>query len=136
MTQRRDLGNAMEMTPAKAAFISGKPVEAVKEAIRIVPEKPEVEQPEVMSEAEEDKAPKAASSPRRRKGEGTSVEAHNSFVGELLVSLTTRIQPRTANALRRAHLEQKLRHAKPDTQQDIIEEALSAWLSRNGFLPA
>jgi hypothetical protein len=124
----------MEMTPAKAAFISGKPVEAAKEAIRIVPEKAKLEPIEVPNDGDGEESPKAAPAQRKRKGEGTSIDAHNSFVGELLVSLTTRIQPRTANALRRAHLEQELRHAKPDTQQDIIEEALAAWLTRHGYL--
>jgi hypothetical protein len=40
-----------------------------------------------------------------------------------------------AQALRRAHLEQRLKHAKPDTQQEIVEEALGDWLSKHEFLP-
>ena len=34
----------------------------------------------------------------------------------------------------RAYLEQKLQREKPDTQQEIVEEALGNWLSRRGFL--
>jgi hypothetical protein len=48
--------------------------------------------------------------------------------------LTTRLQPRTANALRRAYLEQKLARREPATQQEIVEAALQAWLTLNGFL--
>jgi hypothetical protein len=39
-----------------------------------------------------------------------------------------------AQALKRAYLEQRLKHAKPDTQQEIVEEALGEWLSQQGFL--
>ena len=57
-----------------------------------------------------------------------------SLLGEVLVPLTTRIRPETANALRRAYLEQKLAHRTPATQQEIIEAALTTWLQQNGFL--
>ena len=52
----------------------------------------------------------------------------------VLVPITTRLLPRTADALRRAYLEQKLRHARPSTQQEIIEQALHDWLRREGYL--
>jgi hypothetical protein len=44
-----------------------------------------------------------------------------------------RLQHRTAQALRRASLEQRLA-AKPDTQQEIAEQALADWLTKQGFL--
>jgi hypothetical protein len=56
------------------------------------------------------------------------------FIDQLLVPLTTRLQPRTANALRRAYLEQKLKHARPSTQQEIIEAAVQEWLRKSGYL--
>ena len=134
MNQRRNIGNAMTLTPEAANFIAGKaapkPTDAVL-PIAIVAEPSAIER---TPEPDPELRPRATASPKKRKGVETSVAAHNSFVGELLVPLTTRIQPATANALRRAFLEQKLRHSKPDTQQDIVEEALTAWLSRNGFL--
>ena len=53
---------------------------------------------------------------------------------DYLVAVTTRLQARTAEALRRAYLEQKLNRKEPGTQQEIIEAALQAWLRRNAFL--
>lgn len=51
-----------------------------------------------------------------------------------LVAITTRLKSKTADALRRAHLEQKLHRHKPDTQQDIIEAAVQHWLIQHAFL--
>lgn len=59
---------------------------------------------------------------------------HPSLLGEVLVPLTTRIRPETANALRRAYLVQKLAHRTPATQQEIIEAALTTWLRQHEFL--
>ena len=38
------------------------------------------------------------------------------------------------DALRRAHVEQKLKGMQPATQQAIIEIVIHAWLKDNGFL--
>jgi hypothetical protein len=51
----------------------------------------------------------------------------------ILVSLTTRLSPATAEALRRAALEQRLRRRRPHTQQEIVEAAVRHWLTANGF---
>jgi hypothetical protein len=51
-----------------------------------------------------------------------------------LVPVPLRLQHRTAQALRRAYLEQKLKHAKPDTLQDIGEDAIADWLTKSGYL--
>jgi len=56
------------------------------------------------------------------------------LLDQVLVPVTVRLPHRMAQALRRAHLEQRLKHAKPDTQQEIVEEALGDWLLRQGFL--
>ena len=134
MKTRRNLANAMTLTPEKAAFIAGRAAKiSADSAAPIAPD----EEPATAKQTPADNfggSSRGKTSSKLRKGGGASVAAHNSFVGELLVPLTTRIQPATANALRRAFLEQKLSHAKPDTQRDIVEEALTAWLSRNGFL--
>jgi hypothetical protein len=53
-----------------------------------------------------------------------------------LVSLTTRLSPATAEALRRAALEQRLQRRRPHTQQEIVEAAVRHWLATNGFLRA
>jgi hypothetical protein len=56
----------------------------------------------------------------------------NAKLDEMLVPITTKLRRKTIQALRRVHLEQKLRDAKPATQQEIIEEAIHDWLTRNG----
>lgn len=53
---------------------------------------------------------------------------------DYLVAITTRLQARTADALRRAHLEQKLNRCEPATQQEIIELAVQQWLRTHSFL--
>ena len=53
---------------------------------------------------------------------------------QTLVPLTTRIGQQTADALRRAYLQQKLNRRLPDTQQEIVEAALRQWLSEHGLL--
>ena len=52
----------------------------------------------------------------------------------LLVPLTTRLQPANAAALKRAGLEQRLKGAQPATAQEIAEEAIQFWLEENGYL--
>lgn len=47
-----------------------------------------------------------------------------------LVAITTRFQPETADALRRASLERKLASKTPWTQQEIIEAAVKTWLAQ------
>jgi len=51
----------------------------------------------------------------------------------LLVNLTTRLSPATADALRRASLELRLQRRKLHTQQEIVEVAVRSWLESNGF---
>lgn len=48
--------------------------------------------------------------------------------------MTIRLPHRTAQVLPRAYLEQRLKHAKPDTLQEIVEEAIGDWLGQQGFL--
>jgi len=64
----------------------------------------------------------------------TIKEMAPSLLGAVLVPLTTRLQPKTADALRRAYLEQKLRRQQPATQQEIVEAALVEWLNSHGYL--
>ena len=63
-------------------------------------------------------------------------EATSSFLPPLLVGLTTRLSPATAESLRRAVLEQRLQRRRPHTQQEIVEAAVRHWLRANGFLTA
>src|SRR5262245_37852334 len=143
MASRRSLGAAAALTPEKMAFIQGAPPEAHKS--------PKVEkQPIVASDVSsgplENSAPSAEimtrpssrrSRPRRNPPRDFSMEdRENLFPGitNLLVPLTTRLQPTTAAALRRAGLEQKLRGRNPATVQEIAEDAIQAWLRDFGYM--
>jgi hypothetical protein len=52
----------------------------------------------------------------------------------MLVPVTLRLQHRTAQALKRAALEQKLKHMKPNQVQEIGEEAITHWLEKHAYL--
>jgi hypothetical protein len=62
--------------------------------------------------------------------------AYSGALPPLLVSLTTRLSPATAEALRRAALEQRLHRRRPHTVQEIIDAAVRHWLKTNGFFGA
>lgn len=49
--------------------------------------------------------------------------------------ITTRIRSDLATALKRASLERQLKGIKPNTLQDILEEAIEPWLRSHGYLP-
>ncbi len=128
----------MEMTPEKLAFIGGQGnAVAPAPAPAAPPTKPEVKTIEVETMAKE---PLAATEPtptktrRSARRAGHETPGVSEVLDQVLVPVTIRLPHRTAQALRRAHLEQRLKHAKPDTQQEIVEEALGDWLSRLGFL--
>ena len=54
--------------------------------------------------------------------------------GSLKVSnLSVRIDSRIADALLRAMTERRIHRIAPSTQQDIVAEAMVAWLKKNGY---
>jgi hypothetical protein len=128
----------MEMTPDKLAFIKGEgskqtgspakaaaPVAAVEKVIDVEPSgRP--------SEPFKEASPKVNRRSSRRATQESL--AASEVLDQVLVPVTIRVPHRTAQALRRAYLEQRLKHVKPDTQQEIVEEALGDWLFRHGFL--
>jgi hypothetical protein len=134
MTERRSLANAMQLTPDKMVFIRGQqtalsadvPTDTVPP-----PQRPDsTPRHAITKEPRRPKRPQVRSQPRERKED----EAALTMIDVLLVPLTTRLQPKTANALRRAYLEQKLRRRLPATQQEIVETALSEWLRHHGYM--
>lgn len=128
----------MEMTPEKLAFIKGQgkagdvspkvkagaPPQAVEKVIDVK----ESEKPAEVAKESTVKVNRRASRRGSQEAPGAS-----EVLDQVLVPVTIRLPHRTAQALRRAYLEQRLKHAKPDTQQEIVEEALGEWLSRQGF---
>ncbi len=149
MAERRSLSNAMELTPEKLAFIQNTPVVKQRAVpVRATPSPTAVPQAEVEAEdssaeavsmmeraAEERRGTASPRKPRRTASPQVSLSntpAPN--LDHFRVGVTVRIHPHIADALRRAHLEQKLRRQSPDTQQEIVEAALSEWLRQSGYL--
>lgn len=127
----------MDMTPEKLAFIKGQSqaaaVASVTAPVTKVEEK--IIQVEVTrKETESGREPTPRSSRRANRRASQETPGASEVLDQVLVPVTIRLPHRTAQALRRAYLEQRLKHAKPDTQQEIVEEALGDWLSRQGFL--
>jgi hypothetical protein len=134
MADRRSLGQALELTPEQLEFVRGK-VDAPAAKNECVEERDDVNakpkstrhsKPRTRSRKSQLKSPPSLPDVER---------AHDSadHCG-LLVPITTRLRPDTANALRRACLEQKLKRQNPNTQQEIVETAVRAWLARTGYL--
>lgn len=148
MAERRPLGAAILLTPEKQAFIQhGVTPSAItpEPAARLAPVEPvrrgsETDQESSNSDTTVSAGPHPARrrSPRHppldfdRQARRSAEPQH--FYGTILVPLTTRLQPRTAEALRRACLEQKLACRTPNTQQEIVELALDRWLNEHQFL--
>lgn len=140
MAERRSL--AMSLTPEKMAFIHGAPVAAspVAEPVRAAAEVPvtSTEPPPAPADrsVEQEELRTTRRRTTRRATRPSIQESMQAYPGlaNLLVPLTTRLQPSTAAALKRAGLEQKLRGEQPATVQEIAEEAIQEWLKENGYL--
>jgi hypothetical protein len=141
MARHRSLGNAL-LTPEKMAFIKGEaqnPAEPIDESRLSAKSNaviaPVVEHTPAASVAE--RSPRQANVSRRSSYPASELVPRGTpppAAGEYLVAVTTRLQAGTADALRRAHLEQKLNRREPATQQEIIELAVQEWLRANLFL--
>ena len=90
---------------------------------------------------EEPKPPKRKAEPRQKPkeklvGEEQAPATPPPPVAELVgrMPLSTRIRSDFGRALKRASLERQLSGEKPNTVQDILEEALEPWLKDRGYL--
>jgi hypothetical protein len=138
------MGIALELNSDKLAFIRGERTVVGEET---QPEELPATDRSLDKLEPSDHEP-GLSSPRvRRRGRRPKVALPEPLVGQeildrnyggdfppLLVSLTTRLSPATAGALRRAALEQRLQRRRPHTQQEIVEAAVRHWLTINGFV--
>lgn len=138
---RRSLGAALQMTPEKLAFIKSTPEPAptTETTVEVAPPVVQQERPatvEVQTPMAEEHEKPVTRSPRRRERTEDEEISDEALLGtaNLLVPLTTRLQPRTAAALKRAGLEQKLRGRKPSSVQEIVEIAIQSWLRSAKFL--
>jgi hypothetical protein len=126
----------MTLTPEKVAFIRGSTAKAEKTPSRTAT----TEDAEKTVEFEgpvADAATENAKPQRRRSRARASTPEQpqaNEILDQILVPVTFRLQHRTAQALKRAALEQKLKHLRPDKLQEIGEEAITEWLEKSGYL--
>jgi hypothetical protein len=126
----------MTLSSDKLAFIRGTNSAGVKTR----KEKQQVPAPEKTIELGQSEEEASAEEPRpqRRRGRVKSATQDepqaSQILDRMLVPVTIRLQHRTAQALKRAALEQKLKHQKPDQVQEIGEEAIADWLARSGYL--
>lgn len=137
MAERRAMGEAMAISPEKMAFIQG-----ASGAAKIEPKSVRRQEPvppvAVSAEEQTEESQEASPRPSRRRPAASerrkTSQEDRPFIGQILIPLTTRLQPDTANALRRACLEQKLAGRQPATQQEIVEAAVRAWLAAEEYL--
>ena len=135
MVEKRSLGNALELSPEKLAFIH--PAKAQPSVIKSEPEgAPEPEPEQTPEESDQTTELKTRSVAKRRGRAHRPIPGVDelSMLPEPWIPLTTRLRPLTADALRRAHLEQRLKRMRPATQQEIVEAAVSAWLTDHDYL--
>jgi hypothetical protein len=141
MPKHRSLSTAL-LTPEKMAFIKGEEASDAKSVAdpqpfiqSNPPVIPVVELPPEIPSAELKSSQKSSIHQTRSKpSDVPPSRAATPASEDYLVAITTRLQARTAEALRRAYLEQKLNRRNPATQQEIIEIALQHWLRKNSYL--
>jgi hypothetical protein len=147
MAERRSMGDALALSQDKLAFIHADKTaatpsrgpeenhadEKLTEAVRAA-EAPPASKTDAARRGRKPKAVPSIPEPQLPADPptGTTFEGFPPY----LVSLTTRLSPPTAEALRRAALELRLQRRKPHTQQEIVEAAVLHWLKSNGFLRA
>lgn len=90
------------------------------------------------SAASEETAKRTQPRKSRDRGRGIAAEPKPAAptLTQAVVPFTTRFRQSTAEALRRASLERKLAGETPNSQQEIVEHCVSAWLRANGYLNA
>ena len=124
------------MSPEKLAFIKQGTVGAIHAEPLPQPETSKTIELQRPDPDESFRMPRVKSSrPQSRVRVSRDEQAHASeILDQVLIPVTIRLPHRTTQALRRAYLEQRLKHSKPDTQQEIVEIALVEWLLSHGFL--
>jgi hypothetical protein len=143
VAKHRSLSNAL-LSPEKMAFIKGQEANQADNALDPQPTVqsnavvvPVVELAAATSPHFSDTQPvKKPSAKRSRLVQDDQIPSTTTTPAndDYLIAITTRLQARTADALRRAYLEQKLNRREPATQQEIIELAVQQWLRKNSFL--
>lgn len=138
MADKRSLGEAL-LTPEKLAFIQGEgtvsanahaPSGNIHRPRRGRRPKAKTVDIELGGESPAIESAPRIRRPRERHEAVSALPNANEVLDEVLVPLTTRIPHRLVQSLRRVCLERRLQHQTPDSIQEIVEEAIGDWLSR------
>ena len=135
MAERRSLGDALTLTPEKLAFIQGEgalPATIPSPSPPHRGRKPKEKTIDVAlpQDTHDPIHTPRISRPREKHAVSSSLPNANEVLDEVLLPLTTRVPHRLIQSLRRVCLERRLQHQKPDSIQEIVEEAIANWLSR------
>jgi hypothetical protein len=76
---------------------------------------------------------RVARRPRNRAEPSKSAELQSNVSRGPLVNVTTRLTAATNQRLTEAALRQRLATKRPDSRQEIVEEAVVRWLAENGY---
>lgn len=132
MAKHRSLSNAL-LTPEKLAFIKGGTATDTNDSEKSTAGLSKIAE-DLRSSEIEIAPPKKSDTPQPPTIQFGPPTTSTSATDPYLVAVTTRLKSRTADALRRAYLEQKLQRREPATQQEIIEEAVQHWLRQHAYL--
>lgn len=124
----------MDLTAEKLAFIQG---QGQKISPKTETRQSEEKLVEIETASESVESTKIAEPRVRRKTArriNSDIPVPSDVLDQVLVPVTIRLPHKIAQALKRAYLEQRLKHALPDTQQQIVEEALEVWLDKMEYL--
>ena len=81
------------------------------------------------------KPPAATPEPKQPAPTRLAASTINPAAQSALIPLTARIPAEMFQALKRASFERQLQGVEPSSMQAIVEEALTPWLRKNGYLP-
>lgn len=136
MVKHRSLSNAL-LTPEKIAFIKGEETDSGRiqkndPSKREAPSDPATDLRSVEpNNVSQNIQPSRQTSATNDNALATTMASDDNDAYR--VAITTRLTPQTAEALRRAYLEQKLNRRKPATQQEIVEAAVRGWLREHSY---
>ncbi len=127
MAERRNLDEALLISPDKLAFIQGEtstpPPSPGRRGRK--PRRNNVDLSLATPTTQSD-----VSTRRRRPSQNEATPDANEVLNRVLAPLNTRIPRGLFNTLQLFSLEQRFRHAKPDRIQDIVKAALEDWFAK------
>ena len=124
MAKRRSLDDAL--TPEQAAFLNAE-----------TPAKAKATNPKSKPTPKKETSTMTRPAVKRQEEFPATASPAPSSAAPIAVAgngaINARIDPQITTALLRASVERRIQGVAPSTQRDIIAEALSAWLKKNGY---